>query len=358
MKRKRGRKGKFVPGRRHGEVDRFPAQRSFYHEEGYRLSEADKREAAAGRSIFIRGRVVARVEYACRVMGRDELFFYYLSRPGSFVIEELYIPCQGVSSTHCEVEPTDVIKAGREIRALGYRVFSAGHSHGFGGAFSSHTDWEQAEQMFVEAAARQTVMVERFSVTGKIVRGKDGASRLRAVFPGGAVIVEAGRRDGEAAAGETVTFWVVNRMAVSSFGTTTAKGEHIFPAFEVVLCPVCGAKRERRRVDPSEIAVHVIGPVTTSESEREVLRREIDERVTRSWTRSWSGGTTYGSTYKAAVQPVEVSQDAASDSSSPAPFTVTRYGAEVGTVEAAVLEEAAAKVPALARALGWKTDSD
>ena len=355
MKRKESRKGNSASRRSSGDIERFPAQPSTYHDSGYRLSEADQREAAAGRSVFIRGDVLARVEYACRIMGSRELFFYYLRRPSSLVIENLYFPRQNVSTAHCEVEPSDVIRAGREIRSLGYRVVAAGHSHGFGSCFSSLTDWEQAAQLFFEAVTRDRVERERTSVPCRRVTKKDGSFRLRATLPGGGVVAEIAPRKGDDGGIDRVTFWRIRRVSMSSFATSNAKGEHIFPALEVSSCPVCGARTERR-VDPAEIHIHVIGPVAISESDRETVRRVIKEKVVQ----SWSGRPTVvsgGTTYKVEVSSADVPTETSVDLSPPSPFTVTRYGVEVGSVEAVVLEEAAAKVPALARALGWDSSS-
>ena len=113
------------------------------------------------------------------------------------------------------------------------------------------------------------------------------------------------------------------------FSTHNARGEHWFPVHVRRRCDSCQANATTVHERPQ---VHVIGDVEISETEQAELRRQLADSVVN--------------------RSVYVSPTA-----TPENFQVWRHGRMVGSVSAAVLEEAAHVFPVLGKALGWGCQS-
>jgi hypothetical protein len=335
----------------------LPHQPVVYHDQ-HALTDEDRAAAARGEAIFVRGGAVAAVEYICRLMGDNELFWYFVEGATPYVIEDLHLPRQSVSSGGCSVAPDAVLAAGRAVRRRGGRVVAAGHSHGRSVTYSSAIDLEQARTLLAEACARETTELER--VEG--VREPAGNGTAVVAFPGTALSVEL-RAPGEAGLpdGLAATLVVTRRRRVSTFATANARAEHLFPAVVATNCPTCDAERETIP-DPGAIVVHVIGPVAIDPDRRAELRREVRSKVTLAAYPTTVGyGASYGGWERAAYQPAATSTAGGSTYLLPAPaagapagtFSIYRDGRCVGIVDGDTLAAAAASVPALARALSW-----
>ena len=140
----------------------------------------------------------------------------------------------------------------------------------------------------------------------------------------------------------------------------------MFASTEYRSCPTCGEGTETR-VPVSSIVVHVLGAVQLAPEEKAELIKEIAERVTVGWGRAaWTdreSSELYYPEEPGSSGPCEYDHGRTGSSTCPsAPageesetgFAVCRRGRWVASVPAAVLEEAAAKVSALAAALGWE----
>lgn len=340
------------PSRKAPVRDSFPRQRVVCHRSEYEPTALDRAAVADGLAFLVDGKCLAKVSLACRIMGSNEIMFYYLHREGSPIVEEVFFPRQRVSPYSCEVAAEDVIQAAREIKRLGFSVFSAGHSHGHSRVFTSQTDRSEEKTLLLEKVARVTEVTERIGGTVREIESAGGPPAVLASFPGRPIGVEIAWRKGPVAAEDVeVTLLQTRRRAVSSFSTSNAKGEHLVPGLAVTTCPVCGTSTEEE-ISPADITVHVIGPVALAPGDREAVRAELEERVTKSWSSGYSG-TSYGRRALPAPAAATPGEQGWDRPSGPSPFSVWRHGRYVATIEAEVLEEAAAKVPALKRALGW-----
>ena len=107
------------------------------------------------------------------------------------------------------------------------------------------------------------------------------------------------------------------------------------------------------------VRVHVIGAEELSEEEQSELIAELGRKAPRSWRFREQGEWGQSDLQEALAEPEPA--DAATepedgDEAETAEFVVSRRNERVGSVPAAVLEEAAYRCPALARALGWDQD--
>lgn len=154
----------------------------------------------------------------------------------------------------------------------------------------------------------------------------------------------------------TVELHRTYRRARSSFWTSTARGSHMVPMLEMTNCPDCGARYERR-IKPTEVTVHVVGPVELSAEERDRLEQEARKKVVRRYgwykpARGWASGGWAGSP---ALLPDRTEAETEADATESVPaYNVYRDGRRVASIPAVVMEEAAAKCNALAGALGWE----
>jgi len=150
-----------------------------------------------------------------------------------------------------------------------------------------------------------------------------------------------------------------HRITRSSFWTSTAGRTHMVPMLERSTCPLCGVRAEQR-VPPEQIAVHVIGPVTLTAEQEEELEREIASKVRRyGWGWRCERLGQYGrqpddeqDEEAACHDPADVPAADAPDANVPS-FELRRNGRRVASIPAQVLEEAASKCSAMAKALGW-----
>ncbi len=326
---------------------RFPEQPVSFHEIGYEPTQEDRAAVDQGKRVFLTGRVLALVEMVCALMGTIEVIYYFLVRKPGVVIEELYVPEQWCSPCFCEVPAETVIRSGREIRRRGFAVFSAGHSHGASAVFTSQTDRNQERTLLLESVARVASITE--PVEGNITEsvGRDGEGVLRAAAVDGSIAVEIASRRGPLRAKDvSVRLYRSWQRSLSSFATSNSSGEHMVPGLSVTTCPVC-RHREEREIPASEVEVHVIGPMELSEEEKEAVAAEVDEKVSVVWGYAASGQVYVNRIAGGAGTGASV-QIAAPD-----PFVVSRHGQKVATVDASVLEKAAALNPELNRALGW-----
>lgn len=328
----------------------------------HQLTDEDLAAIEAGQKLFITGRVLARVEAICREMGSSEVLWYYLGSGTDPVIREVYLPVQRVTSVSCHVSGEDVIRAGREIRRMRHTVLAAGHSHGDGGVFSSHTDWREARTLLLESVARRTCVRERLEAEGlREVKTPDG-SALEASLPGGTVSVEIsgpGVRQGKDL---KVTFMRTRRQASTVFSTHNSRGHGIFPTLQARYCHLCGTKEELE-LPPSSLAVSILGPIELSDEEKAGLREQLKEKVRKGWGlyygSSWTGWGSSRADAGVSVCGVVVGEPVSAPvSASRSVYDIWVGTSRIASLDGGVLEEAAAKVPALRAALGWVEPED
>ena len=146
---------------------------------------------------------------------------------------------------------------------------------------------------------------------------------------------------------------------VSFFTTHNADGDAYFPVHHVTSCLHCGTRLED--YSSEDVEVHVVGPEELTEQEESDLVAELKEKAPRGgfFQERWGWGQKQSelhqpvATYELADENPDCDRDKAEQRENPSDFFVYRRGDRVGKVGAAVLEEAAYRCPALARALGW-----
>jgi len=142
------------PGRRKRPA-RFPKQTEVYHHPQYELSDRDRRAVEAGTQVFITGTALAKIEHLCDACGSDEVLYHLAARAETpHLIEDVFLAKQKVSTGGCTVQAEDVLALGRQARRRRMTIVAAGHSHGYGGLFSSVTDWNQMAELAREGIAR------------------------------------------------------------------------------------------------------------------------------------------------------------------------------------------------------------
>jgi hypothetical protein len=339
---------------------RFPHQPVVRHGAGYKLTPADRAAVARGAAFFMTGRALAKVEEICRLMGAREVIYFFLHREPEPVGEEVYVPEQSASLACCEASGAQIIRAAREIRQQGYAVLAGGHSHGLSNVYTSQTDREELSVLHLDNVARFSTVAERIEGIARDRSGRGGARAVRVSFPGTQLDVEITAR-GKGLAAEDLGVTLVRRWqrAVSTFSTSNARREHLVPALARITCPACG-HGEEKEIPASAIAVHIIGPIGITAEERAALREELARKVTTTWGVDHvvpsvpSGTAEKAGSCAGAAGSMPATVAVTTVPAAPAPFVVWRHGKHVATLDPVVLEEAAAKVPALAEALGWK----
>ena len=346
-------------------VAQLPHQHSIVHPDDYTVRPEDRTQIHAGTAFFLRGSVLALIARLCRFCRGLECFFYYLaSSQDPYVADEILIPQQVVSYGSCVVDGQAVLRAGRQARACGKQVIAAGHSHGFGGVYSSGTDRDQMKELAREAvgyiqetSATVRGTVHRVSSSGARNNGKQTGHVFRADFDGQEGSVQIATERADLAPEDLVVLREHRqRRTISFFTTSNADGDHYFPAHEVHSCIECGRKQERF-IEAENVCVHIVGPVEITADEEQALLDMAEHRI--------QATISYRSTGQCTVSDRDrrLSGDASGTGSSrslvpttePAPFAIYRRNAWVASIPAAVLEEAAAKSSRLAIALGWRS---
>lgn len=336
------------------------------HPADYRLSGEDLAVVARGLALFISGRALAKAAFLADLMGSQELLFYWTSERGAAgLITDLIIPEQRTTAGMCVSEGQSVLRASRQARKLGRYIVAAGHSHGRSAVFSSGTDRRLMGELANERVGHSTYL--RRKAQGRLAEaaaGPEGQARqLEATFPDApecTVRLGVARPDVSA---QDLTVELVREIQgmTVTFSTHNAYGEHYFPMHRVRICPTCQAREEATR-SSDQVTLHVVGPEEITAEEKQALRKEVESKVQRGYL--WEG-TCRPSTWPATA-PVAATLPAGEDTPEPgevgicgaeatvaADFEVYQRGCRVGRIPAAVVEEAAFRVPALARALGW-----
>jgi hypothetical protein len=344
-----------------------PCQAILELPEGYQLTDQDRQAVAEGAAVFLTSKALALAEGLCRLANTREVIWYWISSSQDYpLITGVMIPEQEGSSGHVEADARSVLRASRQARQEGRAIISAGHSHGGMAVFTSLTDRQQLQQLAAERVGFARVVEERLE--GQLppaAPSADGLAQNSARFD----ITVPGAPDlklaltapaGTVAEGATLQVQRARRMdLVTYFSTHNLWGDVHFPAFLTTRCPSCGSRLGEPRLS-EEVAVHVIGRRRDlTREERQWLHEEFRRKV-----RPYGGHYYSDPSPSYAVELATTDLDAASapavpltpsadDDPAPPNYQLYRRGQFVGTVPPAVLEEAAAKVPALAKILGW-----
>lgn len=342
---------------------RFPMQPAVFHDGTYGLTADDRAAVEAGRSLFIRGGALAKAEAVCRYSTAAETFWYWLAAEDQpSVISDLLLPNQTATSCHCAVDSRDVLRANRQARKHGFIIVGGGHNHAHHGLFSSGTDKLQAEQFASEAVGMILQDVQRFpGRADKRTALRDGGQMVDVSFPGNSFtrgVVFAKTAPESVLDDLACTLIQSRRRSLHCFSTSNAGG-HLFPLLETEFCPACQARADTH-ILADRVTVHVIGRIAIPGATLAELQAEIRVKVS-----SLSGkgivlraanevpwGCTPGG--KTAAADGAGSAVAAPPVGGIPPYELWLDCRFLGRIPAAVLEEAAAKFPPLAEALGWQ----
>ncbi len=213
------------------------------------------------------------------------------------IIDDVFLPNnQKVSGGSVELDPSDIIQAGREIYALDKRPVGWFHSHVNMGTFHSTTDDCELDKLSVELAPSNIFTLTRESevtVTGrkgKLVINSNGRERMAIVHKS----VRAAKKDVKpfvVILEENIPVSVVRSMVINLRGDTYAE------VSVACRCTDCGINtRERWKT-----FVEVTDPdseVELTQEELGVMAEEVEERVIvehrpQSMKYDW-GGVSYG----------------------------------------------------------------
>jgi len=355
--------------RHHRAVARsFPYQSVTCYPPDHNLSEKERNAIRNGKAIFLHGRVLAKIECICKALKGSEAFWYYLAtKEEPDVIQDLIIPEQSGSAAHCKVEGEEVLRINRQVRKCGLTIVAAGHSHGWGGLFSSGTDRGQMSELADESVGKITITTETIKGFVKSLNDKKHVKTFEMSFKGksGVAVVKVKSKTNHDVRIDPEDLEVElqrkQRRAISCFSTHNSRGKHLFPLLLVESCPVCGAKHERF-IEAENVQVHVIEAVEITKNQKKKLKEEVKKKV-KTWS-YWSSkdevteGDTEDESSEQGTEDDNVSCLAGNKQTEkdPDPFYVHRRGSLVGTVPAVVMERAAAEIHSLATALGWDSE--
>jgi hypothetical protein len=358
-----------------------PATKAFQLPVDFTPSEETRVRAYQGEFILIRGSALAKADLVTRAMRNLEVAWYWVGHEDDpVVIEDLYLPeRQTVSSAHVSVPPEAVAAANRAVRRLGKVIVGAGHSHHGLGASTSMIDVDLFGQLAQEGAGYRSCVWH--SATGRAPAvapdvEKDAPKRIenrvefRVTFdecPDTELLVNAPGDVSPEDLGLELK-WRDTRL-LSLFSTHDWFQTLHFPLLEVVRCGRCGERTAERFLPPATMLI--IGPTVLDVEQRRqtlaALERHAPRRVSWAVSTDPVGPPTKGRAEGDSVDSGSLSAEVMSDlqvgaegsETRPAPFEVYRRGSStpIAVVAAAVLEEAAHRVPALGRALGW-SDTD
>lgn len=344
------------------------------HDPDYQITPDDRAAIRAGKALFFSGKALAKADLICAKQDRLEILWYWVARRSSpWVVEDVLLPDhQQATAGTCYASPEMVLAVSRCARRMGWVIRGAGHSHGHLAVFSSSVDLELMSQFAAERVGF-TSRAERV-VCGNVAKqgeaptagdSDDADGRPVSVFEINfddspdvwlTIAAHADLPDDALDA----RLHLVHRHQASFFTTHNAEGDRYFPVHHVTACLHCGTRLEDHTSE--EVEIHVIGPQTLTEDEATDLIADLEEKAPRVgfFRERWRCGqaeTQQNLELGKPADPPPTEADPppteADSLETPADFFVYRHGRREGKVPAAVLEEAACRYPALARALGW-----
>ncbi len=262
----------------------FPDQPVHALPTNYVLNPGDTEAVLDARAVYVYGRVLSLIFFACRFSPDREVFLYLTVSPQApFVIDGVYVPIQEVSSCHCLVEGSAVLRAGRAVRGQGRRIVGGAHSHGAMGAFSSGTDRAQMVQLAREVAGWEKTVA--LAIEGEVYSEKNAGGSplpcdLKVRFPG-----LSGKLEIKSPSVRLVSQDIqigaqhVVRQVASTFLTANSRGEFYVPAIvRKTSCWACGSS-ETQFVEARDVHVHVLGPLALSDQDTVELHAALKSRV-------------------------------------------------------------------------------
>jgi len=342
------------------------------HDADYRITPDDRAAIRAGKALFFAGRALAKADLVCAKQGGREILWYWVARRACpWVVEDLLLPDrQQATAGTCYASPEMVLAVSRCARRSGWLILGAGHSHGHLGVFSSSVDLELMSQLAAErvgfASRTQRMVAGSVAKQNEAPTADDSEEADRppvAVFEitfdddPDVWLTVAARADLPDGALDA-KLHLVHRHQASFFTTHNAEGDRYFPVHHVTACLHCGTRLEDHTSE--DVEIHVIGPETLTEDEETDLIAELEQKAPRGaafaerW--GWRQVEMHPTVEAGSPEPPQAPEDESAET--PADFFVYRHGRREGKVPAPVLEEAAYRCPALARALGWDEPRD
>jgi len=340
--------------------------------------EEVRTRAYQGDCILIRGSALAKANLIVREMGNCEAAWYWLAhRDDLLVIEDLYLPAQQtVSAAHVAISAEAVAAANRAVRRQGMVIVGGGHSHHGMGVSTSSIDVDLFGQLAQEGAGYRSVLWHSAAGCLSPIPASDekqdadqpgeGRAEYRVTFdecPDTELLLS-GPADWCPQDLELELKWRQTRL-LSLFSTHDWWGKLHFPLLEVIRCGRCGERTSEQFLPPATMLI--IGPIALDVEQRRQTLAELERHAPRRLFSAVTTGPSTSSTQTRAGgdsgQTAATGEQVAADSQTggetppgtPAPFEIYRLGEDtpVAVVEAAVIEEAAHRVPALGQALGW-----
>ena len=341
------------------------------HDADYQITPDDQAAMRAGKALFFTGKALAKADLICAKQAGLEILWYWVARRSSpWVVEDVLLPDhQQATAGTCYASPEMVLAVSRCARRKGWVILGAGHSHGHLGVFSSITDLELMSQLAAERVgfASQAQQAVRASVAkqGEAPTAGDSnepppVSIFEITFDDNPhVWVTVTARADLPQDALDAKLHLLHRHQASFFTTHNAEGDRYFPVHHVSACLHCGTRLED--CTSEDVEIHVIGPQELSEDEKNDLIADLEEKAPRGgfFREQWGWGQAEMHPAVELAEPADPQKPAEAEPlEAPADFFVYRRGQREGKVPAAVLEEAACRCPALARALGWDEPGD
>ncbi|MGA2059637.1 MAG: hypothetical protein ABSG67_04075 [Thermoguttaceae bacterium] len=343
------------------------AQQVIRHPADYEITDGDKSFVSQGKALWILGSALAKIKLICRTFRSMELMVFLLAKKNNpYQIVDILIPKEQFANSSAVLTTGQVVlKANREARAMDCIIVGAAHSHALMSVFSSSTDLEYMRQLNEEEVG-WSAQIPVISTGRLLDRPNAGAASssagqiFEAVFedhPRVSVKIETNRAD-FSPEDLKVSMKCREPLQVSSFQTFNADGDYFMPAYKILRCPWChGVKHEEAVTD---VAIHIIGEEVLGHRERQEFLAQAEQRMPRhgvpyyqynnpqygynSWRTNepgWSPKLQYNSPGEHAC------------SAKPAEFVIWRHG-QSRSISAEIMEEAAYRCGALAKAMGWR----
>jgi len=313
---------------------RFGSQPVLAHEAGYKPTPDDLDAMFAGRAFFIAGNVIAAEDVLVEAAPYDsELLWYYVAPEKSPIVAvDVLVPEQAASVSACLVDGQNVLRAARSAARRGLRIIGAAHSHGRAAVFTSGVDEAQMARFAAEGVGiRLNHWTTRPALlTTAHAAGADDVACSAAPTNGDPEILLEPGSGSTIADGSQFTVRIRRSATVTCFATANGRGERLVPTIVTERCGICGCAHTRR-VDASDVTIHVIGPVALPQAKRAELENLVRQRVR-------------------SALPVPAAVYGGPDE-----YVIWSGGVCVGSVPVHVLKAAAESCPALADALRWRS---
>ena len=312
----------------------------------YEMTAQDKTLVSQGKAFWILGSALAKIKLICASLRTTELMVFLLAKKDNpYQVVDVLIPKEQFANSAAVLATGGVVlRANREARAMDCIIVAAAHSHALMSVFSSSTDLEYMRQLNEEevgySSQTETTLVGRLADLRETAAAQcSGAQIFEARFDDQPLVsIEIATNREDLAPGDLkVSLTCRESLQISSFQTFNADGDWFAPAYKISRCPWC--RSITREATETDVAIHVVGEEVLGHRERQEFLAQTEQRAHATACHITS-----------TINPLPGRH---AGSARPADFVIWRHG-KSHHISAEIIEEAAYRCDALAKAMGWQ----